>query len=205
MSNAIFPTLPGITWDTVKTPIFNTVVKKAVSGRETRVAYMATPMYIFKLNFEFLRDKMSVQVPASPFDELKQLMGFFINRQGSFDSFLFEDTTDNLATNQQFGTGTGSQTQFQLARDFGGGTSFLEPVMNLNGTPTITGGSVASISSTGLVTFSSAPANGTALIWTGNYYFRCRFDTDTTDFQQLMQDYWTNGGLTLYGSLSNKL
>lgn len=205
MSNAIFPALPGITWDTVKTPIFNTVVKKAVSGRETRVAYMATPMYTFKLVFEFLRDKMAVQVPSSPFDELKRLMGFFVNRQGSFDSFLFEDTTDNLATNQQFGTGNGSTTTFQLARDFGGGTSFLEPVMNINGTPTITGGSVASISSTGMVTFSSAPGNGTALIWTGNYYFRCRFDTDTTEFQQLMQDCWTNGGLTLYGSLSNKL
>ena len=119
MSNAIFPVLPGITWDTVKTPIFNTVTKKAVSGRETRVAYMAAPMYSFKLNFEFLRDKMNVQVPASPFDELKQLMGFFISRQGSFDSFLFEDTTDNLATSQQFGTGNGSTTTFQLARDFG--------------------------------------------------------------------------------------
>ena len=157
MSNAIFPALPGITWDTVKTPIFNTVVKKAVSGRETRVAYMATPMYTFKLVFEFLRDKMAVQVPSSPFDELKRLMGFFVNRQGSFDSFLFEDTTGNLATNQQFGTGNGSTTTFQLARDFGGGTSFLEPVMNINGTATITGGSVASISSTGMVTFSSAP------------------------------------------------
>ena len=205
MSNAVFPALPGITWDTVKTPIYNTVIKKTVSGRETRVAYMATPMYSFKLNYEFLRDKMTVQVPASPFDELKQLMGFFISRQGSFDSFLYEDPTDNLATSQQFGTGTGSQTQFQLARDFGGGTSFLEPVMNINGTPTITGGSVSSISSSGLVTFSSAPGSGTPLIWTGNYYFRCRFDTDTTDFQQLMQDCWMNGGLTLYGSLSNKL
>ena len=48
MSNAIFPTLPGITWDTIKTPIFNTITKKAVSGRETRVAYMAAPMYSFK-------------------------------------------------------------------------------------------------------------------------------------------------------------
>jgi uncharacterized protein (TIGR02217 family) len=205
MSNAIYPVLPGLTWDVVKTPIFNTVIKKAVSGRETRVAYMEAPMYNFKLVYEYLRDDMNVQVPSIPYNHLKLLMGFFLARQGSFDSFLFEDPTDNLATSQQFGTGTGSKTTFQLARTFGGGTGFLEPVMNINGTPTITGGSVASISNSGLVTFSSAPGNGAVLLWTGNYYFRCRFDTDTTDFQQLLQDYWTHGGLTLYGSLSNKL
>ena len=209
MSNAIFPTLAGLTWDTVKTPAFNTAIKKAVSGRETRVAYMATPMYSFKLQFEFLRDKMAVQVPSSPYDELKQLMSFFINRQGSFDSFLFEDTTDNLVTAQQFGTGTGSLTTFQLSRDFGGGSTFLEPVQNINGAPTIyvngTPTTPASISATGLVTFSVAPANAAVITWTGNYYFRCRFDTDTTDFKQLMQDMWEQGGLTLYGSLSNKI
>jgi uncharacterized protein (TIGR02217 family) len=209
MSNAIFPVLPGLTWDVVKTPIFNTVTKKAVTGRETRIAYMATPMYSFKLVFEYLRDDMSVQVPASPFNHLKLLMGFFIARQGSFDSFLFDDNTDDLATAQQFGTGTGAKTTFQLARTYGGGTGFLEPVMNLNGTPSIyvngTLTTPSSISSTGVVTFTAAPASGAILTWTGNYYFRCRFDTDTSDFQQFMLDYWTNGGLILYGSLSNKL
>lgn len=207
MSNAIFPVLPGITWDTVKTPIFNTVTKKAVSGRETRVAYMSYPMYQFKLVFEFLRDTMTVQNPSGVYAELKNLMGFFIARQGSFDSFLYSDPTDNIATAQHFGTGNGSVTGFQLWRTVGGQGG--EPVMNLNGTPTIyingTPATPASISSTGVVNFSSAPSSGADLSWSGNYYFRCRFDTDTTDFQQLMQDCWTNGGLTLYGSLSNKL
>ena len=207
MSNTIFPALTGMTFDTVKTPTFNTVTKKAVSGRETRVAYMATPMYKWQLNFEYLRDQSGVQVPASPYNDLKKLMGFFNARRGSFDSFLFEDITDNLATAQQFGTGNGSTTAFQLSRTMGGGTGFLEPVMNLNGTPTITGGSVASISSTGVVTFSSAPSSGAVLSWTGNYYFRCRFDTDTVDFTQMLQNFWSagSGAITLYGSLSNKV
>jgi len=114
MSNAIFPVLPGITWDTVKTPIFNTVTKKAVSGRETRVAYMAAPMYSFKLNFEFLRDKMSVQVPASPFDELKQLMGFFISRQGSFDSFCLRIQRTISQHLSSSGQATAQQQRFSL-------------------------------------------------------------------------------------------
>ena len=84
----------------------------------------------------------------------------------------------------------------------------MEPVMNLNGTPVIkVNGTVttpASISSSGLVTFSSAPANAAVITWTGNYYFRVRFDSDTIDFQQVMLDYWS-GEVTLYGSLSNKL
>jgi len=211
MSSAIFPTLTGMTYDTIKTPIFNTVTKKAVSGRETRVAYMASPMYNWQLNFEYLRDQLGVQVPVSPYNDLKALMAFFIARQGSFDSFLFNDVTDNQATAQQFGTGTGSLATFQLSRTMGGGFGFPEPVMNLNGTPSIyVNGSLTtpgSISSSGLVTFSSAPAAAAVLTWTGNFYHRCRFDADTVDFTQMLQNFWTlgSGKMTLYGSLSNKL
>ncbi len=211
MSNAVFPTLTGMTYDTVKTPIYNTVTKKAVSGREVRIAYMATPMYKWKLNFEYLRDQMGVQVPVSPFNDMKSLMGFYLDRQGCYDSFLFNDVTDNIVTAQQFGTGTGSKTSFQLSRDMGGGTTTLEPVMNFNGTPSVyvngTLTTPGSISSSGVVTFSSAPASGAILTWTGNYYFRCRFDTDNVDFTQFLQNFWSlgSGGMTLYGSLSNKL
>lgn len=211
MSNAIFPTLTGMTYDTVKTPTFKTVTKKAVSGRETRIAYMATPMYSLQLNFEYLRDQMGVQVPVSPYNDLKMLMGFFIDRQGMFDSFLFNDVTDNTATAQQFGHGDSVITTFQLARDFGGGIVSLEPVMNLNGTPSIfSNGSPitpSNISSTGLVTFSTPPDSSIALTWTGSYYFRCRFDTDTVAFTQMLRDFWSvgSGAVTLYGSLSNKV
>lgn len=210
MSNEIFPALPGLTWDRVKTPSFSTSISKAASGREIRVAYMASPMYTFKLVHEFLRDKMTTQNPTTPYNEFRLLAGFFNARQGSFDSFLFDDNTDNSATAQQFGTGDGTTTSFQLGRIVGGGTGgLLEPVMNINGTPTIYKAGVATtaftLGSTGVVTFSSAPASGVALSWTGGYYFRVRFETDSTDFAALMLDLWENGGINLYGSLSNKI
>ena len=211
MSSAIFPTLTGMTYDTIKTPAFNTVTKKAVSGRETRTAYMATPMYTWQLNFEYLRDLLGVQVPVSPYNDLKALMAFFIARQGMFDSFLFDDVTDDQSTAQQFGTGTGALTTFQLSRTMNGGYAFPEPVMNLNGTPTIyvngTPTTPGSISSSGVVTFSTAPASAAVLTWTGNFYHRCRFDTDAVDFTQMLRNFWTlgSGKMNLYGSLSNKL
>lgn len=211
MSNAIFPTLTGMTYDTVKTPVFNTVTKKSASGRETRIAYMAVPMYKWQLNFEYLRDQQGVQSPAAPWNDLKLLMAFFIARQGMFDSFLFNDNSDNVATAQQFGVGTGSLTTFQLSRTMGGGFLFPEPVQNINGIPSIyVNGTLTlpgSISASGVVTFTTAPAAGAILTWTGNFYHRVRFDSDAVDFTQMLQNFWElgSGAMTLYGSLSNKL
>ena len=42
----------------------------------------------------------------------------------------------------------------------------------------------------GLVTFNTAPANGAALTWTGYFGFLCRFDDDSLDFEQFMQNLW---------------
>ena len=42
----------------------------------------------------------------------------------------------------------------------------------------------------GLVTFSSPPANGAALTWTGAFGFLCRFDGDDLDFEQFMANLW---------------
>jgi len=44
--------------------------------------------------------------------------------------------------------------------------------------------------SNGLVKFSSPPANGAALAWTGYFGFLCRFDGDDLDFEQFMANLW---------------
>lgn len=186
MSNLVLPTLPGMTFPVEKTPSWKTIIQTATSGKETRIGYWSFPLWGWSLPFEFLRND-----PANSHDELWPLVGFFNLHFGAFDSWLFNDPDDNAVTNQAFGTGTGSATQFQLARTKGG---FVEPVTNLNGSPTIkingvVQGSGYSISN-GLVTFTSPPANGAALTWTGSFYWRCRFKEDAITASKFVALIW---------------
>lgn len=187
MSNAVFPTLPGLKWGVTKTPIWSTKVQKAASGRELRASYFSYPLWKFSLSYEVLR--------ANALAELQTLVGFFNARQGSFDTFLYEDPDDKAVIGQLFGIANPSQTQYQLVRDFGG---YAEPVIAPKGTPAISVGGVPKVagtdytvdSSTGLVTFLTGLANGQPLTWTGGFYFRCRFLQDSAEFEQFMRHLW---------------
>lgn len=185
MSNAIFPVLAGLDWNVLKTPVWKTRIQEAVSGKELRAAFMSYPLWKFSLSYTVLRANAANA-------ELQSLMGFFNARQGMFDSFLYSDPTDNSVTGQSFGTGDGSTTAFQLVRSLGG---FSEPIQNVNGTPTIyvngTATAAFTLGSTGVVTFTTAPAAAAVLTWTGNFYFRCRFLQDSSDFDNFMKDLWT--------------
>lgn len=200
MSAAIFPSLPGVAWPKPKAPIWSTKVQQAVSGRELRAAFRQYPIYKFTLTHDFLRGGAE--------QEFQTLIGFFNARKGSWDSFLYADPADNAVAAQSFGTGNGATTQFQLVRTFGGD---IEPVMNLNGNPAIykagvlqTAGTHYTVSN-GLITFATAPANGNALTWTGGYYYRCRFERDSEDFEGFLQDLWSLKKISFFGSLGRKL
>ena len=52
-------------------------------------------------------------------------MGFFLQLQGQFGTFLYTDPDDNAVTGQAFATGDGATTSFTMMRSLGG---FLEPV-----------------------------------------------------------------------------
>lgn len=188
MSNAVFPSLAGLGWSVTKTPIFHTSIQRTVNGKELRTAFMPYPLWKFGLTYEVLRADL---VNA----ELQNLMGFFLARQGSYDSFLFTDATDNSVGNQQFGTGNGSQKDFQLIRTYGG---YAEPIQNTNSAPVIKDNgatqstpSAYSINSTGLVSFVTAPLSGHALTWSGSFYYRVRFDADSADFDNFMYQLWS--------------
>lgn len=188
MGNSVFPSLPGLKWGVRRSPHFSTTIKTSVSGREFRAANQLYPRYHYKLAYEFLRDK------RTGVDELRTLVGFFNNRYGSYDSFLFSDPDDKSVTAETFGIGNGSTTQFQLVRAFGG---FTEPVFDLNGAPLIYKAGVLqtvtthyTVGSTGVVTFVSAPGSGQALTWTGAFYRRVRFRADFSDFEKFLTELW---------------
>lgn len=126
MSNAVFPSILGVAWDAKKTPVFATKIQSAVSGKELRLAYMATPLWQYTLNYEVLRSDARA--------DLQTLLGFFLARQGSFDSFLYTDPNDSAVAAQLFGVGDGTTTAFQLLKSYGG---YNEPVQSVNGAPLV--------------------------------------------------------------------
>ena len=188
MSSYVYPTLPGLGWSFIKTPLWKTGKSETASGREFRTRYQTYPRYTYKLTYEVLRERDGLT-------ELQTLMGFFNKVNGSFDTFLFADPDDNAVTAQLFGTGDGVTTQFQLVRSRGG---FAEPVFDLLGAPSVyinstlrTPGTDYSLSATGMVTFTLAPPASTSLTWTGSFYWRCAFTLDSTEFDQFMAKLWS--------------
>ena len=187
MSDALFPTLAGLGWSVKRTPIWRTKVQKATSGKETRAAFQSFPQYKFTLTYELLRG-------GAAYQEYQALLGFYNQRQGAYDDFLFTFAGDSAVTAQSFGSGDGATLAFQLVRTLGG---FLEPVQNVNGAPAIysngvlLSGAAYSLGPTGLVTFTTAPGVGALLSWSGAFYYRCRFAADQYDFEQFYQDFWT--------------
>ena len=64
--------------------------------------------------------------------------------------------------------------------------------VKINGTPT----SAFAIGPLGRITFASPPPAGSALSWSGNFFFLCRFDQDELDVQQMMQGLWSQSGIS---------
>lgn len=193
MSNSVFPSLPGLKFQIKKTPIFNNIIHRSASLREARAALAIYPLYRWELSYEMLRDRNAT-------DDLKTLMGFYLSRQGSFDDFLFDDSTDQLASNQVLGIGNNSGKNFQMARTLGGWTDVLTDINTANNTPavylngvlqnannyTIYGGN------NGTLSFNAAPGNNVTVSASFRYYWRVRFEDlgDSDAFEYFMYQLW---------------
>lgn len=185
-SNLTFPVLAGQGWNTMKTPIWNTKIQTAVSGRELRASYYSSCRWKFSVTFDVLR-------AASASQDLQVLMGFFNQMKGSWDDFFYVDPTDFAASAEIFGTGDGVTTAFPITRSFNGvpGTVLVNGLFSVS----VNGSSAPFTSASGIqttiVTFTTAPAVGAVLRWTGNFHFRCRFSNDHADFDNIMYQLWT--------------
>jgi uncharacterized protein (TIGR02217 family) len=201
---ATFPTLPGLGWSVSKAPRFATRIQRAVSGRELRVVDQPNPIWTWTLTYSMLRDQNDTRAPSGPgvgYDELRTLMGFFLQQQGTFQPFLFDDPTDDHASAQAIGTGDGSTTVFQLVRTMGAALpsgGFAEPITAPNTVSTIYFDGVRQDASgysvdgtTGLVTFSSPPPSGQLVTADFTYFFRVRFADDTADFENFLYQLWS--------------
>jgi uncharacterized protein (TIGR02217 family) len=186
-----FPSLSGLGWSVHKKPVFSTIVASHVSGREVRDALYQNPIWQFELTIDGM-DSTSSTYAGLGANSLQSLMGFFLQCQGQYSTFLYTDPTDNAATDVTFAAGDGSTTSFTFSRYMG---AFLEPVgwvtsvsnIYLNGVNQASGWSLSTPNS---LVFGSAPRSGVAIAATFAFAFQCRFDTDEQDFEQFMSNLW---------------
>jgi len=186
------PTLAGLSWSRHKKPGFSTRVASHVSGREVRVALMEYPLYEFEAVYSGLASMTTPAFAGLGSSSLQSLMGFFLQLQGQFGTFLYIDPDDNTVTRQAFATGNASTTSFTMMRSLGG---FLEPVgwvtsianVYLNGAPQSSG---FSLSTPNTLSFTSPPGNGVIVAADFSYAFNCRFLDDQMDFVEFMSNLW---------------
>jgi len=189
MSNFTFPKFQGWSWDKTLTPVWNTQTYESESGRETRIQKWKYPRYKIKLTYNFLTDN-TIKGHLEKGD-IERLEGFFNAVGGQFDDFLYFDDTENSVENQSFGVGNGQETVFQLVRNH---PYWAEPVNGIVEVPEIFIDGVktteVSVDAYGVVTFDNPPPADSVLSWTGNYYFRVRFDDDEIELTRTWQGLW---------------
>ena len=187
------PSLSGLSWSRHKKPGFSTRVASHVSGREVRVALMSYPLYEFEAVYNGLASSATAAFAGLGSSSLQSLMGFFLQLQGQFGTFLYTDPDDCTVTGQAFATGDGATTSFTMERALGG---FLEPVgwvtaianVYLNGVAQSSGG--YSLTTPNTLLFTSAPTSGAVVSADFSYAFNCRFLDDQMDFEEFMANLW---------------
>lgn len=166
--------------------------------RRTQIVELASGAEERNASWANSRRRYDVAYGIRRADDLAAVVAFFEARNGRLHGFRFKDWADSksclpsqtpVPTNQPIGTGNGSATLFQLTKRYTSGAqswtrAITKPVAGtvtvaLNGTPQATGWSVST--TTGVVTFITAPAAG--LVVTAGFEFDVpvRFDTDALD------------------------
>ena len=213
MSDVLFPELPGLEWDLTKTPMFNTKIMQSVNGRELRASYQAVPKYQISMSFAFLRESKGRK-------ELQQLEGFFLERRGSFDSFLFKMPEDNEF--QCTFIGDGVQTSFQLYKQINTTQIPLQHTQAEQSEDPLMWSENASkpmwsdpesqmwllqfvITNNGMLQLSIPLLEGESITVTGTFYYRCRFADDEQQYTNFMSKLWKAGKVDMIGSLGNKV
>ena len=192
---AAFPTLPLQGWSFHYKPRFVTKAAPKVSGRESRLALMASPLWDIELTFQALRSDAA-------YLELQSLLGFILQQKGMGAAFLFAPPGNlGVFTGAPLGTGDGVTKTFILSRTIGG---YAERVQALMGALTVyQNGVVASASSYSVsilpatIVFTTAPGAGVILTADFNAAHVARFSDDDEDLEQFMSNFWTSKTLRL--------
>ena len=125
MSLPVFPTLPGLTYTSLKAPAFKTLDEEGSNGYEVRLPQYTNPIWSWTLLFDFLHDFFWGSFTAV--SELRTLMGFFTDQFGKAAAFLYTDPDDNYV-GPALVAGTPNAPLAQLALVSDGAGNYYSPV-----------------------------------------------------------------------------
>jgi uncharacterized protein (TIGR02217 family) len=129
-------------------------------------------------------------------EEMDEIRAFFYVCNGMAGRFRYKDWADFQAVNQNIGVGNGSATQFQMTKTYSVSSyTYVRPLKKLVsanfGTVLVNAAPVTPASidyNTGIITLSSAPANGHVVSVTYcEFDVPVRFNTDQLDAEH---DFW---------------
>lgn len=214
MSNAVFPILPGLEWNSVKAPFFKTNVMESVSGRELRSSYQLTPKFNITLGYEFLRERKGRT-------ELQQIESFFIARRGAYESFLLAVPGDDAFEMDLVGDGVttiytaikpGLGIPLIYTKPHNGPAIFKmwQPNSGLlmwssNTSKKMWSQGTVSLNESGVITLSEPLGNGEILSISGEFYYKCRFADDSQDYTNFAYKLWKSSKIEFIGTLGNKI
>ena len=166
--------------------------------RRTQIVELASGAEERNASWANSRRRYDVAYGIRRADDLAAVVAFFEARNGRLHGFRFKDWADFKyclpsqspgPTNQPIGTGNSAATLFQLTKRYTSGAqswsrAITKPVAGtvtiaLNGTPQASGWSVST--TTGLITFTTAPVAGVAITAGFEFDVPVRFDTDSLD------------------------
>jgi hypothetical protein len=191
MSYPTFPSNVLFTYGYKKTPCFNTVKQIPAAGRGISTMSLK-PFCTWQFEADLAYIGGDIWTSSSL---VAAFMGLFLATNGGAGFWLFNDPTDNVvsggngtlldvtpgSTTPMASVGNGVSKIFQIARTIGSlGMDIIQsPTV---GTLLVNGSSSAyTMTSTGVVTFTTAPPNAATLSWTGGFDFLCCFDEDLLD------------------------
>jgi uncharacterized protein (TIGR02217 family) len=166
---------PDISYGAVGGPAWSTTVVTTVSGHERRNA-----------NWSQARGRWNVAHGLKKREQVAELIAFFRARRGRAYGFRFKDWTDYQALAQTLGVGDGTTTTFQLVKHYASGTELVTRTITkpVAGTAKLYRDGVLATSgwsvdvTTGVVTFTTAPATGVVVTADFDFDVPARFDTD---------------------------
>lgn len=171
-TDLIFPI--QIAYGSTVGPELKSTVFEATSGAEQRNSLWSRP-----------RIKFNVGTGITTQDELDQVLALFRNVSGRVGTFRIRDWSDYQVVNETIGTGDGTTTNFQIIKKYttGGVTDTRTITKIVANTTTVTVGSTATTAynldvDTGIISFTTPPAVGDAVVVNCEFDVLARFDTD---------------------------
>lgn len=167
---------PDISYGSLGGPQFATSVAESASGHEVRNSAWSAGRARFNVSH-------GVKNPS----QLAELIAFFRARKGRARGFRFKDWSDYQASGEVLGAGDGQAQDFQLIKTYtsGSGSEVRAITKPVSGTPVVyldgqVQGSGYSIdTTTGVVSFTSAPGPGVVVSADFEFDVPVRFDTDS--------------------------